>query len=120
MQEVPHHVCKCRLFLMNILIRIVCVHLAVHIFRITASYSWDTKYYFVQLRNTLFIVYTHHFSVVHTLGFSAAREQEASLNTVQYLTFDLWDNKLGIATSVPLLTESLLLVGDDSTTFQGV
>ena len=66
MQEVPHHVCKCRLFLMNILIRIVCVHLAVHIFRITASYSWDTKVYFVQLRNTLFIVYTHHFSVVHT------------------------------------------------------
>ena len=56
-----------------------------------------------------------------TLAYSAARELEASLKAVQYLLiFASMITSLGLLRSVLLVTESLLLVGDDSTIFQGV
>ena len=39
--------CKCSQFLMNMIIRTVCVHFTIHIFQITSSFSCCLKYNFL-------------------------------------------------------------------------
>ena len=68
----------------------------------------DHCFVFVRFQVLLFVQLRIHFIYCilfrGTLGYSAAREQEANLKAVQYLLiFDLKDNKLGIATKCTTL-----------------
>ena len=86
----------------------------------------DHGFILVQFQALIFVQLRRHYLLYiplfrGTLGYSAARKHEASLKVVQYLlTLASRITSLGLLRSVLLLTESLLLVGDDSTTFQGV
>ena len=86
----------------------------------------DHGFILVQFQALLFVQLRRHYLLYiplfrGTQVYSATRKQESSLKVVQYLlTLASRITSLGLLRSVLLLTESLQLVGDDSTTFQGV
>ena len=97
---------------MNVKIRIVHAYFIVHFF-----FSRFQVLHLVLLRRHFI-----HCIIVqgHTWTLGRSRAGGMFKNVPVFINFCLQDRKFGVATSVQLLTGSLLLVGNNSTIYQGI